>query len=204
MNVLVCCEESGVVRRAFQEAGHAAWSNDVLPARDGEDAYHLQMDCFEAIPLQAWDLIIMHPPCDYLAVSGNRWYGQGTKGYEKRLQAVKWTAALWKLAKAHAPRCALENPMSVIMPILARECDVQYVQPHQFGHKESKKTGLALYNLPRLTPTDPLKVPEKGTPEHREWQKVRRMGPSAAGKRDQSQTYRGIAEAMASQWGSLP
>ncbi len=200
MKVLVACEMSGVVRDAFLERGHDAWSNDLQP---NDHPNHIQGDCFKALESRKWDLIIMHPPCDHLAVSGNRWYGMGTQGYHKRVEAVKWTAALWKLAMYQGKRVALENPVSVIFPILRRDFVVQYVQPWQFGHKEKKRTGFALHNLPPLEPTDILETPLKGTPEYLEWQKVWRMAPSAERKNARSKTYEGIASAMADQWGTL-
>lgn len=199
LNVLVACEVSGVVRDAFLRRGHDAWSNDLQP---NDHPNHLQMDCMDAIRMRRWDIIIMHPPCDFLALSGNRWYGRGTKGFHKRVQAVEWTAKLWKLAKFRSHGVAMENPASVIFPILRRDHVVQYVQPWQFGHKEMKKTGFALHNLPPLEPTDILDVPLQGTPEYVEWQKVWRMSPSENRKNERSRTYEGIAEAMAAQWGS--
>lgn len=201
MKVLVACEESGVVRDAFRARGHDAWSNDLAPSDDPE--FHLQMDCMEAIKKGGWDLIIMHPPCDHLALSGNRWYGRGTEGHHKRVEAVKWTARLWRLAKANAPRVAMENPTSVIFPILKREVPVQYIQPYEYGHKETKKTGFALYNLPPLQPTEILDVPKAGTQEYLDWQKVWRMAPSPERKKMRSRTYTGVAQAMADQWGSI-
>jgi len=198
--VLVACEMSGVVRDAFLRRGHDAWSNDLQP---NDHPNHLQMDCLQAIQMQDWDIIIMHPPCDCLALSGNRWYGRGTAGYHKRVEAVEWTAKLWRLALRQGRRVALENPTSVIFPILKRDHIVQYVQPWQFGHQEKKKTGFALHNLSPLEPTNILEVPMKGTPEDLEWQKVWRMAPSAERKNARSKTYEGIAEAMADQWGEL-
>lgn len=201
MKVLIGCEESGVVRDAFRELGHDAWSCDLLPSDDM--TYHLQGDVMRAIKHTDWDLIILHPPCTHLSLSGNRWYGRGTEGFSKRVEAVEWTARLWKLAKANAPRVALENPTSVIFPILKRECEVQYIQPHQFGHKEVKKTGFALHNLPPLVPTDELVVPTPGSEEMKEWEKVWRMGPSEERQRLRSRTYEGVGEAMAKQWSVL-
>lgn len=203
MRVLVGCEESGVVRRAFRSRGHEAFSCDLLPARDGEEAHHIQADVMDAIRLGPWDIIILHPPCDFLAVSGNRWYGHGTPGFERRLQAIRWTASLWKLAKANSPRVALENPTSVIFPILRREARVQFVQPWMFGHEEKKRTGFALHGLPELEPTDVVDLPVPGSEEDLRWQRVWRMAPGADRKRDRSTTYAGIAEAMADQWGNL-
>lgn len=200
MRVLVACEESGVVRRAFAERGHEAWSNDLIPSADNSP-HHYQMDCMAAIRKGRWDLIIMHPPCTYLALSGNRWYGRGTAGYQKRVEAVKWTAQLWNLAMRHATSVALENPTSVIFPIMKRTHEVQFIQPWQFGHPESKRTGFALHNLPPLEPTNILDVPAKDSEEYKEWERVWRMAPSEERKKMRSRTYEGVAQAMAQQWG---
>lgn len=141
---------------------------------------------------QQWDLIILHPPCDALAVSGNRWYGKGMPKRKQRAEAIMWTKGLWEIAKQHSKRVALENPVSVIFKYL--DCEVQYIQPWQFGHGETKKTGLALHNLPPLKPTNIVDGRE---------QRVWKMAPGPNRKRDRSETYQGIAEAMADQWGNL-
>lgn len=175
MRVLVACESSGKVREAFRALGHDAWSNDILPADDGSE-FHIQEDCWDVIKgrklgtymgveffdlstadkesvnegvieedREPWDLIIMHPPCTALAVSGNRWYGKGMPKHQERIESIKWTAALFNTAKEYAPRVAMENPVGVIpIPV------TQYIQPWQFGHGETKKTGLWLHGLPKL------------------------------------------------------
>jgi hypothetical protein len=188
MRVLVACESSGTVREAFRRLGHDAWSNDLLPA-DDDSQHHILGDCMAAIRSQRWDLIIMHPPCTALAVSGNRWYGKGMPKHNERLESIQWTVALFELAKQHASRVALENPVGVL-PIPA----TQYIQPWQFGHGETKKTGLWLHNLPLLIPTDIV--------EGRE-QRIWKMPPSADRWKIRSKTYHGIADAMAEQWGVL-
>jgi hypothetical protein len=202
MKVLVACEESGAVRDAFRDMGHKAYSNDI---QESESQFHIKGDCMKVIPeLGPWDLIIMHPPCDHLALSGNRWYGRDCEGEEKRTESIAWTLDLWELAKKHANRVALENPASVIFPFLAVDVKVQYIQPYEFGHEETKKTGFALHNLPLLYPTKELIPPRLDTPEYLEWQKVWRMGPSEDRKKLRSKTYDGIARAMAEQWGTIP
>jgi hypothetical protein len=188
MDILVACEYSGAVREAFKKKGHNAWSCDLLSAEDNS-RFHLQTDCRVAI-LEGWDLIIMHPPCTYLAVSGNRWYGTGMPGHDKRLEALEWTRNLWQLALFYAPKVALENPVGVLSncPELPKP---QYIQPWMFGHGETKKTGLWLHNLPPLEPTNIV--------EGRE-QRVWKMPPSEDRWKERSRTYDGIAEAMAAQW----
>lgn len=186
MNVLIACESSGVVREAFRALGHNAWSNDLLPA-DDSSPWHILGDCIDAIISRSWDLIIMHPPCTALAVSGNRWYGQGMPRNEERIAAIRWTVDLFELAKRHAPRVAMENPVGVL-PMPA----TQYIQPWQFGHGETKKTGLWLHNLTPLLPTNIVDGRE---------QRIWKMPPSADRWKMRSKTFTGIAKAMANQWG---
>lgn len=193
MRVLVACESSGTVRRAFQERGHEAYSVDLLPADDGETTYHAQADAFEVIEAGvrargAWDLIIAHPPCTALAVSGNRWHA-GTQG---RIDAACFVLRMADLMSQAAHRWAIENPVGALSTLWRRPD--QYVQPWQFGHGETKKTGLWLRNLPTLKPTNVV--------EGRE-QRVWKMGPSPERWKERSKTYAGIAEAMAEQWGTL-
>lgn len=192
MRVLIGCEESQKVCQAFRLAGHNAYSCDLQPTR-GNPRYHYQQDIMEVIMDGKWDLIILHPDCTAMAVSGNRHYAKGTPGHDKRLCSVAWTMKLWKLAISVCDRVVLENPGSVIFPVLRKAgAIVQYIQPYQFGHGETKKTGLALHGVPGLRPTD-----EVDGRVNRIW----KMGPSPTRKRDRSETYPGIAQAMADQWG---
>jgi hypothetical protein len=189
MRILVGCEESVVVRDAFIAKGHEAISCDLLPTR--RIGPHLQMDVLEAIEEHGpWDIIILHPPCDALAVSGNGTYGRGKRKYRDRISAMDWTWLLWLHAR-HAARggVCLENPVGVLTRVLGKP---QYIQPWMFGHGEQKKTGLWLAGLPPLVPTDIV--------EGRE-QRIYNMGPGKNRKRDRSETYAGIAKAMAEQWG---
>lgn len=186
--VLIGCEESQVVCRAFRDASHEAYSCDLQPTR-GNPKWHIQQDIMKIIPSRRWGLIILHPDCTALAVSGNRWYGEGMIYNNMRVKAINWTLALWELAKKHADKVALENPVSVIFKYLP---NVHYIQPYEHGHGETKKTGFALYNLDPLQPTN--KVDGR---EHRIW----KMAPSKTRKRDRSETFAGIAQAMVSQWG---
>jgi hypothetical protein len=189
MRILIGCEESGVVRDAFLLKGHDAWSCDIIPCRRG--GQHLQMDIIEAIESHGpWDIIILHPPCDALAVSGNGTYGEGKPKNGYRSAAIAWTYNLWLLARVYARvGVCLENPVGVLTSWLGKP---QYIQPWQFGHGEQKKTGLWLHNLPKLIPTDIVKGRE---------QRIWKMPPSSTRKRDRSETYTGIAKAMAEQWG---
>lgn len=187
MKVLVGCEESGVVRRAFRGYGHTAFSCDLLPARDGECIYHFTMDVMHALEMGrgVYDLVILHPPCQFIAVSGNRWYANS----HQRRAATFWTLELWDLACACARHVCLENPVGLKIPGVTPH----WVQPWQFGHPETKKTGLWLHNLPPLEPTRVVEPTE---------QRVWKMPPGEHRSRDRATTYLGIADAMADQWGS--
>lgn len=188
LRVLVACEFSGTVRDAFIRAGHYAVSCDLLPSEsDLWEAPHLTCDVFHAIEQEGpWDLIIVHPPCTHLAVSGNRWYA----GTELRQKAIEWTGRLWKAMFRAAPRFALENPVGALST--AYRPPDQYIQPWQFGHPETKKTGLWLEGLPKLEPTHekPAQIAER----------IWRMAPSPNRAKERSRFYPGIARAMADQW----
>ena len=182
MRVLVGCEESQTVTKAFRERGHEAYSCDIVDTR-GNPAWHLKGDVMDW--LEGWDLIILHPPCTAMAVSGNRHYANTKERHDSEI----WTRTLWQEATSKCKRVALENPVSTIWNYIKRS---QYIQPWQFGHGETKKTGLALHNLPELEPTNIVDGRE---------QRIWKMAPSPTRKRDRSKTYRGIADAMAEQWG---
>ena len=188
MKVLVGCEYSGKVREAFRRLGHDVTSCDLLPS-DDNSPHHIQGDVIGVIKSRRWGLIIIHPPCTALAVSGNRWYGRGMPKHQERIDSIEWTMALWEEAKKYAPMVAMENPVGVL-PMKAS----QYIQPWQFGHGETKKTGLWLHNLPDLVPADVV--------EGRE-QRIWKLPPSADRWKIRSETYQGIADAFADQWGVL-
>jgi len=188
LKVLIGCEESQVICKAFRAAGHEAYSCDLISTR-GNPSWHYKQDIMEVIPTKQWDLIILHPDCTAMAVSGNRWYGKDMPYNDKRIQAIEWTLRLWELAKKHSYRVALENPVSVIFKYLE---NVFYLQPWEHGHGETKKTGFALHNLKPLKPTNI--VPGR---EQRIW----KMAPGPNRKRDRSKTLDGVAKAIVSQWG---
>lgn len=186
MKVLVACEFSGVVRRAFRDRGHDAWSCDLLPSMDGSP-HHYQMDLLELLGREMpWDLMIGAPPCTHLAVSGARWFKDKKEEQEKALEFVSI------LMCQYIPRICIENPVSIISTHI-RKPD-QIIQPWQFGHGETKATCLWLKNLPKLQPTDIVAGRES---------RVHNMPPSRDRGRLRSITYQGIAEAMADQWGNL-
>jgi hypothetical protein len=185
--ILIGCEESQVVCKAFRDAGYEAYSCD-LEATRGNPEWHYQDDIMNVIPKRRWSLIILHPDCTSMALSGNRWYGKGMVYNYKRKKAIEWTVKLWELAKKHSPKVGLENPASVIFPVLKKlGAKIFYLQPWQHGHGETKKTGFALHGLEPLEPTDEV--------EGRE-QRIWKMAPSPTRKRDRSETYSGVASAM--------
>lgn len=198
MRVLIGCEESGVVRRAFRAKGHDAWSCDLIDSRDNSP-YHLKMDIFKAITdYGPWDIIILHPPCTALAVSGNSTYGFGMAKYKEREEALAWTSSLWVVATREARiGVCLENPVGVLLKHLTRR--IQYIQPYMFGHLEQKKTGLALYRLPKLVETNNVHQEMMKLPKNKR-QRLHYLPPSPDRAKIRSETFQGIADAMASQW----
>lgn len=194
MRVLVACEFSGVVRRAFRARGHDAWSCDLLPSEDGSE-FHLQGDALLAaqggrlhqmgdlVAALPWDLMIAHPPCTHLSVSGARWFKDKLPEQAEALDFVRMLMA------APIPRIAIENPISIISSRI-RKPD-QIIQPWQFGHGETKATCLWLKGLPPLLPTNIVPGREA---------RVHRMPPGPDRWKERSRTFAGIAEAMADQW----
>jgi site-specific DNA-cytosine methylase len=183
MRVLVACEFSGTVRRAFAARGHDAWSCDLLPADDQSD-HHIQGPV-EQILSDGWDLMIAHPPCTHLAVSGSRWFPAKRAEQEAALEFVRL------LMLAPIERIAIENPVSIISSRI-REPD-QVVQPWWFGHGEVKATCWWLKNLPPLKPTNIVAGREP---------RIHMMPPGPDRWKERSRTLPGVAEALADQWGS--
>lgn len=185
MRVLVACEFSGVVRDAFTRRGHFAMSCDLLPS-ETEGSHH-QGDVFEVLS-RGWDLMIAHPPCTHLSVSGARHFAaKQASGVQQ--EALAFVQAL---LDAPIPMIAIENPISIISSRI-RKPD-QIIQPWQFGHGETKATCLWLKNLPKLVPTEIVEGREA---------RVHRMPPGPNRWKERSRTFAGIAAAMADQWGSL-
>jgi hypothetical protein len=212
MRVLVACEESQAVTKAFRKLGHEAFSCDLLPCSGGHPEWHYQQDVFEVIDM-GWDLMIAHPPCTYLAVSGARWlYNKdGSKNEERYRNQAEGLDFVRRLMDAPIKHKVIENPVSVISSMIMKP--TQIIQPWMFGDEAQKSTCLWLFNLPKLEPTnivgkgefiefvgsngkkkkqpkwyfDALK--EANTPEQR--------------RTLRSKTFEGIANAMAQQWGNL-
>lgn len=206
LRVLIACEFSGTVRRAFAALGHDAWSCDLLPAEDRSN-HHIVGDVRTLLG-EGWDmLIVAHPPCTRLCNSGVRWLsvppaGRGVADMRAELEAG---AALFSDCwNAPVERVAVENP---VMHRHARALirnfapPAQTVQPWWFGDPQFKATGLYLRALPPLVPTARLVPPARGTAEHRAWSRVHRMPPGPNRARERSRFFPGVAAAMAMQWG---
>jgi len=209
MRVLVGCEVSGVVRRAFRDKGHDAWSCDLFPP-DDNSPFHIQGDIL-SVPISSFDLAIIHPPCTYLSNSGVKHLyqsrlvmmpsGKFVKQNRKvhGIDPVRWknmeeAAAFFnRVLDIKCPRLCVENPVQheqAILRIPRRY--TQTIQPHEYGHPELKTTHLWLRGLPPLVPTNPLPPPYRTS--------VHDMGPSPTRGKDRAKTFQGWANAMASQW----
>lgn len=179
--VLVACEFSGTVSRAFRMLGHEVWSCDLLPSEDGSP-FHIQGDVI-AVLNEGWDLMVAHPPCTHLAVSGARWFAGKQQEQTEALDFIR------ALLAAPVDRIALENPVSIISSKIRRPDQV--IQPWMFGHGEVKATCLWLKALPKLVPTD---IVSGRTP------RVHYASPGPERWKERSRTLPGIAAAMAAQW----
>ena len=196
MKVLVACEYSGTVRDAFIARGHDAISCDLLPT-DATGPHH-QGDVYDLL-MERWDLIIAHPPCTALTVAGNSTYGECKPRYPERLEAAVWTEDLWENCKAVSNKVCFENPVGVLTRLTSMP-KANYIQPYQFGHKEQKRTGLFLHNLPPLVPTDDVYTEMMLLPKNVR-ERLHYLPPSPDRWKLRSTTYQGIANAMAEQWG---
>lgn len=210
MKILVACEESQAVTKQLRAKGHEAFSCDLLPCSGGHPEWHFQKSVWDVIDMR-WDMMIAHPPCTYLAVSGARWlYNKdGSKNEERWKNQAEALDFVRKLMDAPIDKIAIENPISVISTHI-RKPD-QIVHPYMFGDKASKSTCLWLKNLPLLTPTD---IVEKG--EYKEWicsttgrkkrqatwyyEALLKARTPEERRTLRSKTFEGIAKAMADQW----
>lgn len=195
MRILIACEESGVVRRAFRDKGHDAWSCDLLDSADNSP-YHLKMDVVSVLDLD-WDMMIAHPPCNHLAISGARWFKEKPEKAQLQEEALDFVR---KLMNAPIDKICIENPISVISTQI-RKPD-QIIHPWQHGHEASKPTCLWLKNLPLIAPTKIVGkgeyVTTKGGNRIPKWYNLP-PGPDRAKIR--ARTFEGIAQAFADQWG---
>lgn len=194
MNVIIAGECSGITRDAFAARGHNAWSCDLKPSK--RPGQHYQ-GSWRDIEWSFFDLLIAHPECTHLAVSGAAHFA--VKRADGRQQAA--IDEFMYLANAPVPMKCIENPVC-IMSTIYRKPD-QIVQPWQFGHPEFKATCYWLTGLPKLTPTNPLQLPDRGTAEYRAWEKKHRLGPSQDRAEKRSESFANISTAMADQWSNL-
>jgi hypothetical protein len=183
MRVLVACEYSGRVRDAFRRRGHDAWSCDLLEC-EADPSWHYQAP-IESVLVNGWDLMIAHPPCTHLAVSGSRHFHRKQREQAEALDFVRL------LMDAPISRWCIENPVSIISTAI-RPPD-QIIQPWQFGHGETKATCLWLHNLPCIKSTDVVEGREP---------RIHMMPPGPNRWKERSRTFNGIAEAMGDQWGT--
>jgi len=201
MKILVACEESQEVCKAFRSKGHEAYSCDVEPCSGGKPKWHLQQDIIPLIKSKFyWDMMIAFPPCTYLTVTANRSFLSNPERWQQRLDAVKF---VWELMRANIEKICIENPKGVLSSHI-RKPD-QYIQPYEHGHVDSKATGLWLKNLPLIKPTNIVKpewiICKKSG---KRYSKTHYKNPSTNNRKNQilrSKTYPGIAKVMAEQWG---
>lgn len=197
MNILVACEYSGTVRDAFAERGHNAWSCDILPTESPGN--HFKCDVKEILRIKDWDLIIAHPPCTALCVTGNRTYA----GSQDRIDAAEFVKDIWE---AECDKVCIENPVGVINSILPEMPRPYYIQPWMWGDTTEKKTGLWTRGLPQLV-ADVTEKPEieyvefNGGTRMTKWYYETSCLPHAERAHARSKTFPGIARAMAEQWG---
>lgn len=206
MRVLVACEESQAVTKAFRERGHEAFSCDLQECSGGHPEWHFAEDVFEVIKREPkFDLMIAHPPCTYLAVSGARWlYNKdGSRNEQRWKDQDNGLNFVRMLMSVDIDRIAIENPVSVISSQI-REPD-QIIQPYWFGDKSRKTTCLWLKNLPKLTPTKMVEpdiyICKNGKTFSKDYMVALKAGDGRGKAR--SKTYPGIASAMADQWGDI-
>ena len=209
MRILVACEESQAVTKELRKLGHEAFSCDLLPCSGGYPEWHYQQDVFEVID-KGWDMMIAHPPCTFLAVSGARWlYNKdGSKNEERWKNQAEALDFVQRLMDAPIDKIAIENPISVISSNIRKP--EQIIQPWMFGDKAQKSTCLWLKNLPLLEPTDIVEkgefiefISKKGVKKKQpKWyfDALKNAKTPAERRTLRSKTFNGIAQAMAKQW----
>ena len=190
MKVLVACECSGRVREAFRKLGHEAWSCDIKEDENGEDYFHIQDDVLNQLD-NDWDLMIGHPPCTFICRNRSRLNEKENKEID--------TSLFMSLLNANIDKICIENPVPSYKAGLPKY--TQIIQPYQFGHDYSKKTCLWLKNLPQLKPTKKVKLTYITTKKGHRYTKGWYMTPRNS--TDRSRTFKGIASAMANQWGKV-
>lgn len=207
MMVLIGCEESQAVCKAFRAKGHEAYSCDLLPCSGGHPEWHLQMDVNRAIRggylptqddgrvfIKEWGFIGLHCPCTYTALCGNRWYYDSPL----RIEGIEFTKSVYELAKSVCDKVYLEQPKTIMQKYIGKKSQV--IHPWQHGHKEYKETWLWLHGLPVITETSNV-LKWMLADDRKDYEKVFRMPPSEDRGILRSRTYLGIALAFADQWG---
>ena len=205
MRVLVACEESQTVCKAFRERGHEAYSCDILPCSGGHPEWHIQGDVSPLLD-EYWDLIIAHPPCTYLTVTGNRWFNEekyGDKARQRKKLREEAIDFFMQFVNTPCSKIAIENPVGIISSVYKKP--TQIIQPYEFGEPYEKKTCLWLKGLPKLKPTK-IVQPEKRVTfasgkSMPAWYADAWHLPKEERARVRSKTFEGIAKAMAEQWG---
>lgn len=204
MRILVACEESQAVCKAFRKIGHEAYSCDIEPCSGGNPEWHLQVDALEMLKLP-WDMIIAHPPCTYLTNAGAvRMKVNGEVVPERYEKAMEAKAFFMKFLEADCPHIAVENPTP--MKLVGLPPYTQAIQPYEFGHPFSKRTCLWLKGLPPLRPTEIVKNHTpfvNGGCKDANGNYRRFQGRKERDAKTRSKTFPGIAQAMAEQWGNL-
>jgi len=218
MKILIACEESQTVCKAFRAKGHEAYSCDILPCSGGHPEWHIQCDIFESIYSHEWELLIAHPPCTYLTVTANKWLKDqparksgalvGESRRKARDEAIDFFI---KIYNCGIKKIAIENPIGCISSIFKKP--TQIIQPYQFGHAERKATCLWLINLPVLNytnvvePISYMAAGKKYSPTHynskRSLNRLDCLPPGKERSKLRSTTFPGIAQAMANQWSNF-
>ena len=183
--ILVGFEESQAITQELRKNGYDAYSCDIQDCSGSMPEYHLKMDIFQAIHLRKWDMIILHPPCTYTSLSGNRWYWNSPL----RIEGIELCKKSWDEACAVCDYVALEQPKTIMQKYIGHR--TQTIHPWQFGHGETKETWLWLKGLPPLKPTQIVDGREN---------RILRMPPSKDRQKLRSKTYSGIATAISKQW----
>ena len=212
MRILIGCEESQTVCKAFRQLGHEAYSNDLKECSGGHPEWHLQMDVIEAINSKDWDFIGLHPVCTKITLSGNRHYAPGKPKHNERLEAVEWTIALWQLACKNANYVYMENPLGA-MNADSRLPKPQIIHPYYFGDEFQKTTCLWLHNLKPLLHCKENNLFEEKTHVGKGEMWIAKSGnvfpkwiadsPSTNNEANRilrSKTFLGIAKAISEQW----
>ena len=200
MKILIACEESQTVCKAFRALGHEAYSCDILPCSGGHPEWHLQSDVFKHLD-EEWDLIIAHPPCTFLSRAGTRWlFPGGVLNQERFSKGMEARAFFEKILSAKAPRIAIENP--VPHKVFGMPTHTQIIQPWQFGHRAQKTTLLWLKGLPPLQATEIVDAGEYYIDKKHGWRHTKWFMDEFGNSKARSKTFEGIAKAMAEQWGA--